>query len=81
MSNFKIKLSYKNIKILKHSLEQRIARDNGLYEALKGSELTEQVIKSIKEHEEHLKCLDTLVEQMECTGYKHGKNVFGSKYE
>jgi hypothetical protein len=84
MSKFNIELSYKNIKILKHSLEQRIDRDKELYEAIKEvepSHLTEQGIKNIKEHEEHLKCLDALIKEMEFTGYRHGKNMFGSKYE
>ena len=35
MSKFHIELSFKNIKILKHSLEQRIARDKELYDICK----------------------------------------------
>lgn len=82
MSKFNIELSYKNIKILKHSLQQRINRDTELYTALKKvepSDLTVQGINNIKEHEEHLKCLDSLIKEIESAGYRHGKNVFDNK--
>ena len=35
MSKFRIELSMKNIKILKHSLEKRIENDEDVYQALK----------------------------------------------
>lgn len=78
MSKFRVNLSLKNIKILKHSLEQRIEKDRELYE------LTKALGKETdftKEHEEHLRCLDALIEQMKCIGYMHGRNIFGKKYE
>lgn len=83
MSKFKIELSMKNIKILKHSLEKRINNDKDLYEVFKNLEpeqLTEEGIQFIKEHEEHLMCLDKLIEEIKCVGYIHGRNIFGSKY-
>lgn len=78
MSKFSIQLSLKNIKILKHSLEQRIEKDKGLYELAKALGKETDIIK---EHEEHLRCLDALIEQIERVGYRHGKNIFGEKYE
>lgn len=78
MSKFRVDLSLKNIKILKHSLEQRIERDKELYESAKA---LGKDVDFIKEHEEHLRCLDALIEEMRCSGYMHGSNVFGEKYE
>ncbi|MBU3195669.1 hypothetical protein KPL26_03200 [Clostridium algidicarnis] len=84
MSKFGLNLSYKNIKILKHSLEQRIEQDEYDYNKLKSLEdnlVTEDGRAFIKEHEEHLKCLEALVEEMKRCGYRHGDNVFGNKYK
>ncbi|EOU1465732.1 hypothetical protein VOI00_001857 [Clostridium perfringens] len=83
MSKFKLNLSLKNIKILKHSLERRIEANKEKYEFLNTffqEDLTEESMIFIKEHEEHLRCLETLVEEMKSTGYRHGRNIFGSKY-
>lgn len=84
MSTFRLILSYKNIKILKHSLEQRIERDKCDYSKLKGlgeNLITEDGKLFIKEHEEHLRCLEDLIEEMKRCGYRHGSNVFGNKYK
>lgn len=78
MSKFRIDLSLKNIKILKHSLEQRIERDKKLYDSVKA---IGKDVDFIKEHEGHLRCLDALIEQMEDVGYMHGGNIFGDQYE
>lgn len=83
MSKFKIELSMKNIKILKHSLEQRIEKDKDLYEVfkkLKPEQLTEEGLQFIKDHEGHLMCLDKLIEEIGIVGYMHGRNIFGEKY-
>lgn len=83
MSKFKLNLRLKNIKILKHSLERRIEKDKELYTVL--SMMPEEEVNYegrifIKEHKEHMKCLNDLIEEMKSTGYRHGENVFGSKY-
>lgn len=81
MSKFSLDLSYKNIFILKHSLEIRIDNDKYKYRMLKKfSELTTEDEIFIKEHEEHIKCLDSLIEEMQRVGCRHGRNIFGSKY-
>lgn len=83
MSKFDLRLSLKNIKILKHSLEKRIEEDKGIYYFLNTffqEDLTEDNQRFVKEHEEHIKCLNDLIEEMKSTGYRHGRNVFGSKY-
>lgn len=69
--------------ILKHSLEKRIENDKCEYDRLKGlsdNMITEEGRLFIKEHEEHLKCLESYIESMQCCGYMHGSNVFGEKY-
>ncbi|WP_142415432.1 hypothetical protein [Hathewaya massiliensis] len=84
MSKFGLSLSYKNIKILKHSLEKRIAQDKYDYKklkSLKDSLVTEEGRIFIKEHEEHLSCLEALIKEMKSCGYRHGNNVFGDKYK
>lgn len=83
MSKFSLELSYKNIFILKHSLEQRIEKNKKNYEMLKNqqSSLLSDIAKNfIKDHEEHIKCLDSLIEEMQRVGCRHGENIFGSKY-
>ncbi len=84
MSKFRIELSMKNIKILKHSLEKRIENDEDVYQAFKklnSEQLTEEGIRLMKDHEEHMKCLEKLIDEIKRTGNKHGVNVFGSKYQ
>ena len=84
MSKISLYLSYKNILILKHSLEKRIENDKDEYETVRAlevnHELSDETKIFIKEHEEHLRCLDSLIEEMKSVGYRHGKNIFGSKY-
>lgn len=83
MSRFVFHLTYKEVMILKHSLEQRIEMNKNEYNRLKGLEcefITEEEKSFIREHEEHLKCLESYVESMQCCGYMHGSNVFGEKY-
>lgn len=88
MKEFCMCLSYKDIKILKHSLEKRIERDKTLYESLKKikeSKITEKDKHFIKDYEEHIKCLEHYVDEMKRVGYLgHGRghrNIFGKKYE
>ena len=74
----------KNIKILKHSLEKRIENDEDVYQAFKklnSEQLTEEGIRLMKNYEEHMKCLEKLIDEIKRTGNKHGVNVFGSKYQ
>ncbi len=84
MSKFSLELSYKNIFILKHSLEKRIELDKLEYERLKNLRENQKLSKEaeifIKEHEEHIKCLDSLIEEMQRVGCRHGRNIFGDKY-
>ena len=84
MSKFGIELSMKDIKILKHSLEKRIKNGENAYQALKkldSEQLTKENIQLIEDHEEHMKCLEKLIDEIKRTGNKHGVNVFGSKYQ
>ena len=84
MSKFRIELSMKNIKILKHSLEKRIENDENAYQALKkldSEQLTKENIQLMEDHEEHMKCLEKLIDEIKRTGNKHGVNVFGNKYQ
>lgn len=83
MSKFNLNLGYKNILILKHSLRDRIKKDSINYEALKylgDSKLTEEGKKFVKDHEEHVKCMENLNDEIKRIGYKHGSNIFGDKY-
>ena len=79
MSKFNVSLSYKNICILKHSLRNRIENDTADYELMKQLEenlLTEKGKIFIKEYEEHVRCFNALCEELECVGYRHGRNIF-----
>lgn len=88
MSKFSLSLSYKNIFILKHSLEQRIESEKVLLNRLEekgitpSSPLYEMYQKYAKEHEEHKRCLEALIKEMKYTGYRQcaKKNIFGEKY-
>ena len=84
MSKFTFELSFKDVKIIKHSLERRIKIDSADYEKLKrfgkNDMITDEGYKFIKEHEEHIKCLEHFVNEMKSTGYRHGSNIFGDKY-
>ncbi|WP_195990123.1 hypothetical protein [Clostridium sp. D53t1_180928_C8] len=82
MSKIHLQLKYKNILILKHSLEQRIERDKEEYEGYKylkqNHELTDEGVAFIKEHEDHIRCYEALIEEMSrCE--MHGRNIFGGK--
>lgn len=83
MSKFSLDLSLKNIKILKHSLERRIEEEKPFYDALKrvdDENLIDASKDFIKEHEDHVRCLDALVNEMKIKGERHGQNIFGEKY-
>lgn len=90
MSKINLRLSYKNILILKHSLEQRIEGEKVLIERLgqngitPSSPLYEMYQKDKKEHEEHKRCLEALIKAMADGGYRYragqGSNIFGDKY-
>ena len=80
---FDFGLSYRDIFILKHSLEKRIENDKceyGKLKSLNDNAATEGEKKFIKEHEEHIQCLENFIEQMKCRGHMHGENIFGKKY-
>ncbi len=87
MSKFSLSLSYKNILILKHSLEQRIEIHESIWEKV-GKNMTpenplyEMYLKEEKENEEHKRCLEALIKEMKRTGYRQcaKKNIFGEKY-
>ena len=67
MSKFRIELSMKNIKILKHSLEKRIENDENAYQALKkldSEQLTKENIQLMEDYEEHMKCLEKLIDEI-----------------
>lgn len=90
MSKINLRLSYKNILILKHSLEQRIEGETPLIERLEKNGITpdsplyEMYQEYKKENEEHKRCLEALIMAMASGGYRYscGKesNVFGEKY-
>ena len=84
MGKFTFELSFKDVKIIKHSLERRIKIDSADYEKLKrlgkNDMITDEGYKFIKEYEEHIKCLEHFVNEMKSTGYRHGSNIFGDKY-
>ena len=55
-----------------------------MYQALKKlnpKQLTEEGVRFMKDHEEHMNCLKKLIDEIKRTGNKHGVNVFGSKYQ
>lgn len=83
MGIFHVSLSYRDILILKHSIEIRIENDKVDYELLSklsDNEITEEGKKFIKDYEQHLKCLENLISEIRHIGYKHGSNIFGKKY-
>lgn len=88
MSKFDFSLKFKDVKVIKHSLEKRIENDKPIYELLKeygtlneeSIGFTDEEKAFIKEHEEHSKCLENFIEQMKRTGERHGRNVFGNNY-
>ena len=83
MSKFNFELTFKNVKIIKHSLEKRIENEKAEYRSLKNmdrSYLTKEGLEFIKNHEEHKQCLNDFIEEMSRVGYNHGINVFGKKY-
>lgn len=87
MSKIRLSLSYKNILILKHSLEERIERHETRWSRLKkymtsDNPLYEMYLKEEKENEEHKRCLEALIKEMKRTGYRQcaKENIFGEKY-
>lgn len=80
MSKFNVSLSYKNLCILKHSLRNRIEADDQDYTMLVGLRDTGMVTEKgelfIKEHEEHVRCMDALMKELDNLGYMHGRNIF-----
>lgn len=89
MSKIHLRLSYKNILILKHSLEQRIEIHEEIWSKVgKGmtpeSPLYDMYLKEEKENEEHKRCLKALIQEMKDGGYRYGggreSNIFGEKY-
>lgn len=80
VSKFNLKISYKNICILKHSLRKRIEADEQDYKMLIDLRDTGMVTEKgelfIKEHEEHIRCMEALKEELERIGYMHGRNIF-----
>ena len=77
MSKIHLRLSYKNILILKHSLEQRIEGEKMLLDRLEqngiipDSPLYEMYLKGKKENEEHKCCLEALIKEMATGGYRY----------
>ena len=89
MSKIHLRLSYKNILILKHSLEQRIERHEARWEKYKefmtpDNPMHESYLKAEKENEEHKRCLEALIKAMATGGYRYvagqESNIFGDKY-
>lgn len=88
MSKFSLSLSYKNILILKHSLEQRIKGEKMLIDRLEQNGITSEsplygmYQEYKKENEEHKHCLEALIKEMKHTGYRQctKSNIFGEKY-
>lgn len=78
---FGIHLSYKNVFILKHSLEQRISCEKEILDVCEAGphDLTdEELIKLKKYHNEHVKCLNAVIDEINHAGwvYCDKKNVF-----
>lgn len=89
MSKIHLRLSYKNILILKHSLEQRIEIHETIWGTLRQyvtpeSPHYEMYLKEEKENEEHKRCLEALIKEMADGGYRYTagqeSNIFGDKY-
>ena len=89
MSKIRLSLSYKNVLILKHSLEERIEIHESIWEKV-GRDMTpenplyEMYLKEEKEDEEHKRCLEALIKEMATGGYRYvagqESNIFGDKY-
>lgn len=89
MSKIRLSLSYKNVLILKHSLEERIEIHESIWEKV-GRDMTpenplyEMYLKEEKENEEHKRCLEALIKEMATGGYRYvagqESNIFGDKY-
>lgn len=89
MSKIRLSLSYKNVLILKHSLEERIEIHESIWEKV-GRDMTpenplyEMYLKEEKENEEHKRCLNALIGEMAEGGYRYEagqeSNIFGDKY-
>ena len=84
MSKFTFELSFKDVKIIKQLLERRIRIDSADYKKLKNlvkyDLVTDEGYEFIKEHEEHIKCLEHFVNEMKSAECKHGSNIFGEEY-
>ena len=89
MSKIRLSLSYKNVLILKHSLEERIEIHESIWEKV-GRDMTpenplyEMYLKEEKENEEHKRCLEALIKEMATGGYRYvagqESDIFGDKY-
>ena len=89
MSKIRLSLSYKNVLILKHSLEERVEIHESIWEKV-GRDMTpenplyEMYLKEEKENEEHKRCLEALIKEMATGGYRYvagqESNIFGDKY-
>ena len=84
MSKIDLRLSYKNILILKHSLEKRIEVETNIIKTLEGigvdpdsswnkkyQELKKENEELKKENEEHKRCLEALIIEMAEGGYRY----------
>ena len=84
MNKFTFEKSFKDVKIIKQLLERRIRIESADYKRLKNlvkdDMVTDEGYEFIKEHEEHIKCLEHFVNEMKSTGYSHGSNILGDKY-
>lgn len=90
MSKINLRLSYKNILILKHSLEKRIEVETNIIKTLEGidgdpdSFWNKKYQELKKENEEHKRCLEALIIEMAEGGYRYNcgreSNIFGNKY-
>lgn len=87
MSKIRLCLSYKNILILKHSLEKRIEGEKEVLDICEVGphKLPEKVLQQLrKDHEEHKRCLEALIKAMADGGYRYvagqESNIFGDKY-
>ena len=84
MSKITFELSFKDVKIIKQLLERRIRIDSADYKKLKNlvkdDMVTDEGYEFIKEHEEHIKCLEHFVNEMKSTECRYGSNIFGEEY-
>lgn len=88
MGKIRLSLSYKNILILKHSLEHRIEQEKRVLSHIEESRVnpfSEEKLKEFqKEHEEHKRCYKDLVDAISEGGYRseagEEKKILGERY-